>query len=681
MASTISRTSLRKQTRRNRTSYRELDSDSANDTDLELRPARRTLPSRAARADRSIFARDDTTEESSSSSDDEAPARRPPTRSQAPVLAVPVTRSAGTKRKLPSRSVAPSHHKPFANFKRRKTLHAAPSKKFLTPIVNVPLPPRGRIPPWQTLPYHVLLSIMQHASYPLYIGASTDTGSTRWLLNTSELCTSFHDACIGALMSSPPTFPAHRAHFLVNLLRASARHDHEPGPSDTAESDKAKLSLDYRPKVKSLYIEVKQLLVKKSGIDLNELLRYTPRLKKLRLYHNHDIYSKRYIWALPENARNKGQWSYGNTFDLLDENNIVLDSFEWNGRFLWTNTLLSSLAAVSVGSRSLQQLRALAIRNLSLPDIASSNEALAKNSLTTENEALGTIRKPVRLLHWRQNLLHAIKASSQLRDLSFFDCNILDDATLQELPSTLQTLEISGCAWIKSDGLQQYLETKGRHLTTLTLEGNQSLSLGFMHDLQKTAPNLQMLEVDLTYHDPTSYKDTEPLFDELLPNGPPTWPAALQTINIGPLRNLNSEDAESFYQSLVDASNDLPFLRVLELRTIIKESWRSRAAMRQKWASLLLETFSIDYNSDYVPASAPTSDSERSSRKSSRLSHVPAKQGHGRCHTVIFDLSDQRPAQDQFTEGDFLDDELEDDGEWNGVDVDLPTYSARKYAW
>lgn len=687
MASAIDRTSLRKQTRRSRTSYRELDTDSEIDSDLTTPPPRRKLPTRAARAHHNAASHEDSSVESSSSSDEEIPARRPPTRSQAPVLAELSTRSAGVKRKLAHRPVAPSRRNDFHNFKRRKTFHDAPAKKLIAPMVNIPpLPRSGRIPPWQTLPYHVLLSIMQHAAYPLYIGASTDTGGARWLLNTSELCASFHDACIGALMYNPPTFPAHRAHWLIDLLHASTRHDLAPNPSDITQSNKGKLTLDYRPKVKSLDIEVRQLLVKKSGIDLDDLLKYTPRLKKLRLYHNHDIYSKRYIWALPENARSKGRWSYDKLFDKLDECHIVLDTFEWNGRFLMDDTSLSTLATVSAESASLKQLRSVTFRNLSLPDVAALNEILAENNFVAEDHDSKIPAKPSRLMSWRRNLVKAINTSPELRELSFFDCNVLDDATLLELPSSLQKLEISGCAWVKSEGLQQFLRGKGQHLKTLILEGNQSLSLEFMQDLRTTTPYLQVLEVDLSYHDPTSYKDTEPLFDELLPAGRPSWPEALRTINIGPLRNLKSEDAEGFYQSLVDAAQDLPHLRVLELRTILKDSWRTRAALRQKWAALLDETFSISYNHEVVPASASSSDSERSSRKSSRLSSVPIRQphnrGHGRCQKVIFDLSDQRPAQDQFTEGDFLDDKPEeDDGEWNGVDVDLPRYSSRKYAW
>jgi hypothetical protein len=45
---------------------------------------------------------------------------------------------------------------------------------------------------------------------------------------------------------------------------------------------------------------------------------------------------------------------------------------------------------------------------------------------------------------------------------------------------------------------------------------------------------------------------------------------------------------------------------------------------------------------------------------------------------VNLQISDQRPAQDQFHEDDFLDDEPSDDEEWNGRDMEL---TSNGYAW
>ena len=59
----------------------------------------------------------------------------------------------------------------------------------------------------------------------------------------------------------------------------------------------------------------------------------------------------------------------------------------------------------------------------------------------------------------------------------------------------------------------------------------------------------------------------------------------------------------------------------------------------------------------------------------------------GLCTTVLFRIDDQRPADAQFNEGDFVDEEMSGDEDWNGVDVDFEEEWVkrhkvrRKYAW
>lgn len=567
------------------------------------------------------------------------------------------------------------------------------------PSTSPPTPPKlGPIPPWQTLPYHVLLSIMQYASYPLYTGASKDTGLMRWLLDTSELCRSFHDACIGAMMFDPPLFPPHRAHYLVDLLKASRYHFHG-APADratgpTRSSIPPRPSLDYRSKIKALSIEVKNILVRKAGIQLEDLIRLTPLLKHLRLYHNHDSLSDKYIWATPGSDRSKVKWSYDgdNVFGLLDQNHIQLDSFEWNNRFLRDDPDLQSFKTHNLSSQCLRRLKSLTLRNFILSTAEKLIDHLAGETVT--DAELATNEKALHLTSWRSTVLKVLNSFPELTDLTLHTCNIFDDTIIASLPSGLSSLTLANVPFVRSEGLAQYLSTSGGTLTSLILVGNQSLSLGFLSSLSTTTPHLQHIDVDLTYHDPTSFRDTEPLFDDLLPLGAPTWPTTLEHISIGPLRNLTSDDAESFFQSLVDAAPDLTLLRSLSLRTFLKEaSWRDRATLRSKWDAKLHETFHVKSNAA-VSAPSPVGDFDdqkkadvsRKSRRLNNLSQLPvgdAPSGNGRCHTVIFELSDQRPAQEQFKEADFLDSEPEGDVEWNERDdVDeAPKYSRRTYAW
>lgn len=97
--------------------------------------------------------------------------------------------------------------------------------------------------------------------------------------------------------------------------------------------------------------------------------------------------------------------------------------------------------------------------------------------------------------------------------------------------------------------------------------------------------------MDLTYTDPSSYHDIEPHYDELLPNGQPTWPSSLRVVEFENLRNLDAAEADGFFQSLVDSAHKLKDLRRLSLKAILKIGWRDRAQLREKWKAKLEKVF------------------------------------------------------------------------------------------
>jgi hypothetical protein len=257
--------------------------------------------------------------------------------------------------------------------------------------------------------------------------------------------------------------------------------------------------------------------------------------------------------------------------------------------------------------------------------------------------------------------------------------------------------------------------------------------------LGPSCPNLQIIEVDLTYTDPSSYHDIEPHYDELLPNGQPTWPTSLRVIEFANLRNLDAAEADGFFQSLVDSAHELKDLRRLSLKAILKVGWRDRARLREKWKMKLENVFlrksppprlflsasskslpkasssdtvagplvdrhaasnhaaSIDEDSDPVDKPSRTA---AANRKSSRIAqkeleslkaptiemqlvtssseHRSVSNGppqpdqedgeyiHGMVDEVVLRLDDQRPAEAQFNEGDFLDSEQSDE-DWDGT--------------
>ena len=364
--------------------------------------------------------------------------------------------------------------------------------------------------------------------------ASRTTASIEWLCGVSLLCKSFHEACIAALLYSPPLFPSFRAHGLLHLLA----------------KNQEKTMTNYCTKIKCLDIEVKNLLIRKSGVDILELLGRTPLLEGLRLYHNHDDLGT-VVWAQPSQSKGR-RWAYpGELFQKLDDMNIKLRSWEWNGRFPSGKDVLQTLSSSHIRP-CFAEIQELSFLNITLPDKASEGDIILANTL----------------------MVSALDHLPDLKFVAFRNCNILNATTLARLPRAMSSLEITNCQYLTSDLLSLYLSTSGSFLKSISLVGNQSMSLAFLTNLSTLCPNLQHLNLDLTYTDPSSYRDRDPLYDEALPDGPPSWPSSLISIEVENLRQLSSSEAEDLLASLVIAAPELSQLRKIVIKAIIKDaSW------------------------------------------------------------------------------------------------------------
>jgi hypothetical protein len=618
-----------------------------------------------------------------------------------------ITKPTTSQRNRPRLTEHNGNKGPFNAYKRRKTSHVGPAVKGCenkTATAQVIAP--GKIPPWQTLPYQILLSILQYASYPFYRDASHDTGSITWLINVSTLSKSFHDAAIATLLYSPPLFPADLAHGLEKLLSA---------PQDT-------LSTPYQNKVKRLDVEVRSLLIKKSGIDLVNLIKQTPLLKALHLYHNYDRVGA-VGWAQPSASTGKS-WSYPvELFDALDENGIRLKDWTWNGRFPDTKSVLDQMKDLHA-RECLKGLTSMSTLNLTA-------------SRKVKNDVSGALE---------DLLTTAIKNLPDLQELKVENCSIINERMHTSLSSKLRHLSITNCGNFNSTDFRLYLVEHGYKLEELILSGNQALDLGFTGDLEALCPRLRLFSIDLTYSDPTAFHDVDPHYEGVFPDGiMPTWPRTLQTINIENLRNLDAGDAESFLKSLIAVAPELKDLRKLSIRILLQnDGWRERARLRQIWMPKLEDVFlrKAAPPMPFIPPNLPhppiqstvvsirpstshstsstsftTDDSTAASpnkRKSSRIAKreldylatsaaifdkaKPRMKGkatataacdddeddsdgelprQGMCSEVILHIDGQRPADEQFKEADFLDDELSGDEDWNGKDVVAPA----GYAW
>ncbi|KPI36719.1 uncharacterized protein AB675_9981 [Cyphellophora attinorum] len=635
-----------------------------SDNDLDYAPSRDDRPSRSQRRPQSYR------EASDESSLEEPLVSRPePGRrsslirtrfAQQATLPSKPKRRRPTKRKYATRSAKDSISAPWKKRKPNPLNLLQPEK-----AIAFPLPPSGKIPQWQNLPYEALIIILRHAAYPFYEDRGRSTGSVEWLCAIGRLSRSFQDAATGALLAAPPLYPLWRAKSFLALLRQNEKP---------------------RNRIKRLDIEVSELLVGKNAIDLLDLLDCVPNLEQIRLFNNDDN-AARFSWS--QFIMKKKKWTYPvELFDKFDEANVRLKAFEWNGRLSSPIEVLRIMSAAHTRA-CFSQIESLTLLNFSFED-KSPELPMAQQLFST-----------------------SITALPNLKSLSILSCTLLDEVTTPLLPPTLTSLEIAYNITFLAEYLSAFLISHGAHLTSLTLKHNQSMSLDFLTYLAHWTPRLRHLTLDLSYSDPSAYNEVHPLFEDALPSGSPTWPASLVSIAIKELRQINLSEAEQFFQSLVDMAPQFDSLRHVSIKAIIRDgSWRERAALRNKWISKIERVFldtSPPRNIASPPALRPqisssdaataTSDSDAKTssqgRRSGRLreavldrqsqnedllrtasrrqleqrSEADISDGgegfiHGRCSVVAISMSDQRPAETQLTEKDFLDDEPSDDEDY-----------------
>ncbi|KAJ5167699.1 uncharacterized protein N7482_003293 [Penicillium canariense] len=529
------------------------------------------------------------------------------------------------------------------------------------------------VPPWATLPYHVLFDIFLRASFPLVDEQlMLRTKSAKWLLGMALLCRQFLEPALAALYHSPPLIPASKSFDLLNLL----------------SKPQGSLSINYSAKVKELHVDAESVLLYKTGpqlgyFDLSKLIATTPLVQKMRLFHKDD-----FIIGIPSYGITSSKWSYPESlFSAIDESGILLRSWDWNGRFMDTHDLLPFMLEKHqrAAFQHLEHLRLLHVDDRTREDTRDMEASLA-----------GVVRELPRL-----------------HRLEFIECTLVGKSILPQLPSALRSLTLSNCDRMLSSCLATYLKSRGQELRELRLSHNRHLTMSFITHLGEHCPNLERFKMDVSLHDWSSYHDTEPHFHELLAESEiPKWPEKIQEIELIQLKKLSETTAESFFMSLVDAAPKLRDLRCLTITAILKIGWRDRATFRERWIHQLETTFlrhsaPPDPNLRSLrkrplqsrqpaigvyparPSSAGSGPSTPSKRQSVRLAQRKGSQSpspslppdedarQGMCDVVNIRIDNQRPTETQFNEDDFLDDELSGDEDWDGDDWE----PADRHAW
>ncbi|KAJ5104145.1 hypothetical protein N7532_004674 [Penicillium argentinense] len=507
------------------------------------------------------------------------------------------------------------------------------------------------IPPWQTLPYHILFDILLHATYPEPNEKwEARSDMARWLVNVACLCRAFQEPALAALYYCPPLFPSYKCHALVNLL------------SMPRES----LLINYAGKIKELLVDVDVLRYKSGPIlgyfDLAQLIQKIPQVHIVRLYHQEDFILGHQPWNVP-----LSKWMYSeHLFEVMDSTGVRLHAWDWNSRFLDLPDLLPFML------KQHQRPAFQRLREVKLHHLGDRNR-----QDTSEKE---------------DSLASALKVLPALERLELVECTLLTDRLLLQLPSTLCSLTITNCDRLFTPYLDAFLKSHGSSVRELNLNHNRHLDLFWTDSLAEHCPNLEKLKFDGTIYDASPHNDTNPHFDALLnPDVEPTWPRTLREIEMTCLRRLDGDCAELFLNSLQHAASEMCSLRRLVVSMILNVSWRDRARFRDTWVPQITRTFR---RSDFAQSSPERSPFPESSaapkRHSARLVgkkgahaesavdapvYAPCEtspsaqpQQHGMCDEVLIRIDNQRPSETQFNENDFLDSEASGDDDWPGGD-------------
>lgn len=545
-----------------------------------------------------------------------------------------------------------------------------------------------RIPPWHTLPYHILFDIFFRASHPLVdVPQGLPRPSIKWLLGVALLCRSFAEPALAALYHTPVLIPAYRAHKLIELL------SQPPGST----------LFNYASKIQELWVDVRPVLTTKAGptygyVDLTKIIEKTPHIKTLRLFDSHDVHQPLMGLIHPP------KWKYPDSlFDCLRNNQVRLHSFDWNARFMDSSSLVDTMLARH------REEPFSTLREVKLVQIVSDDDSVDESSPHLLENRLGA----------------ALCALPELRRLTFVDCFAVNERLLPKLPPTLHYLNIDSCDDLVSQSLAPFLANQGGELRELVLKHNRHLNMSFAVRLAESCPKLERLSVDFIMHPWPPYYTGAPHFDDLFkPGEVPTWPKSLQEIELLQLRQWDKERAAAFFGSLVDAAPNLKDLRKIVISATVQMGWQDRALFRRQWIKKLERTF-LRPDDSPVKNSPDNSDAKKqpetrrhSSRRSARAARkrltemddsdidsndadddansTTSKAGgapesdtngggyiQGLCHTVAIRIDNLRPTEQQFNENDFLNSEdTDEDEEWDGHDWDWGMDDeVYEYAW
>ena len=538
---------------------------SSQSTSQRPRTNRTTLPARSR-----VSYREASTEDSDISSADDSYNEEPGAKRRR-VLSLPSRGQQSTSHPSKKRRATAVRRSRYTlGAKKTKASVRDPKSKEEHGVVSL----GGRVPPWQSLPYHILFEIFRYASSPLWTDRFEPTPGITWLLRIALLCRAFAEPALSALYWSPPLCPPTRAHGLVSHFASQTKHS----------------TFNYKAKVKMLEMEARETLVSKYGgrdpIDLADLVAHTPQLRgvDLQLLTDGPMIHKTTFNITNDWLAAKAAFS-DSTILALERGQISLVEWKWNWHTTGKQYLMPRMKAIHLKPpfQSLKEVTFANYQPLTILKVGRPREG--RDLIAAAPMVSETIE---------EQLAETLTCLPNLKRLRLKRSNITNKKFMSSIPRNLELLEITNCYSINSDLLNDFLTTHGQNIKELILDHNQALNLSFMVDFAVTCPKAEILRMNLTYYNSNvSFPNSDPKFPALLLEGEvPSWPETLQSLELHHLRKWDTKTAEQFFTSLVDSAAFMANLRYLNIKASLDESgWRDRVAFRDRWVGRLEKVF------------------------------------------------------------------------------------------
>ncbi|CAI4211619.1 unnamed protein product [Parascedosporium putredinis] len=383
-------------------------------------------------------------------------------------------------------------------------------------------------PPKQVVIPNWIVPAMQPYWGAVLAHAATEAGylNRSWLLEASTVCKAFAEPALDVLYSSPAiTTEAKLQKLVATLSRPSTM-------------------FSYPSKIHSLHLGPRFI---PTNSMIETLLIYLPRLRHFSIDHELDQAPFRDLTTLPRR-------SYPDIWKLLEERVDTrpgmiqqpsrLLSWRWSWRLLGSLTMDTLIQLHTIGP--LRELKSLHLVNFPslgyTPPIEDVQMSEVGGSVSFRPRSAQDCAKVITPLKFLEHV--ALEA-----------CFAVDGEFLSHLPRDLKHLEIIQCWNLQAAHLSEFLLTHGKNLRSLTLRNNQSLDLSFLTVLQDACPNLEELEVNMSYFKDPETNNSEPLFDFALSEDQvPSWPSSIRHIELLHIRPWSYDAAVMFLQSLIRES-------------------------------------------------------------------------------------------------------------------------------